>query len=93
MKTAGSNILTRKQLEKMTDYETAEWPAMKLQNNMINKQTDLINDNKEFRKKLSIIDSKFDELKNENEVLNSKVSVAEKTTLSSQWITKILMRK
>ena len=93
MKTAGSNILTRKQLEKMTDDETAEWPAMKLQNNMINKQTDLINDNKEFRKKLSIIDSKFDELKNENEVLNSKVSVAEKTTLSSQWITKILMRK
>ena len=60
---------------------------------MINKQTDLINDNKEFRKKLSIIDSKFDELKNENEVLNSKVSVAEKTSLSSQWITKILMRK
>ena len=90
---AGSNILTRKQLEKMTDDETAEWLAMKLQNNMINKQTDLINDNKEFRKKLSIIDSKFDELKNENEVLNSKVSVAEKTSLSSQWITKILMRK
>ena len=93
MKMAGSNILTRKQLEKMTDDETAEWLAMKLQNNMINKQTDLINDNKEFRKKLSIIDSKFDELKNENEVLKSKVSVAEKTSLSSQWITKILMRK
>ena len=36
---------------------------MKLQNNMINKQTELANDEKEFREKLSIIDSKFDELK------------------------------
>ena len=78
---AGSNILTRKQLEKMTDDQLLEF-AMKLQNNMINKQTDLINDNKEFREKLSIIDSKFDELKNENEVLKSKVSVAEKTSLT-----------
>ena len=77
---AGSNILTRKQLEKMTDDQLLEF-AMKLQNNMINKQTDLINDNKESREKLSIIDSKFDELKNENEVLKSKVSVAEKTSL------------
>ena len=39
---------------------------MKLKNNMINKQTELINDNKEFREKLSIIDSKFDERKKEN---------------------------
>ena len=46
---------------------------MKLQNNMINKQTELINDNKEFREKLSI----KKELKKENEVLKSKVSVAE----------------
>ena len=53
---------------------------MKQQNDMINKQTKLINDNKEFREKLSIIDSKFDELKKENEVLKSKVSVAEKTS-------------
>ena len=30
---------------------------------MINKQTELINDDKGFREKLSIIDSKFDELK------------------------------
>ena len=83
---AGSNILTRKQLEKMTDDQLLEF-AMKLQNNMINKQTNLINDNKEFREKLSIIDSKFDELKNENEVLTSKVSVAEKTssTLSTDY--------
>ena len=83
---AGSNILTRKQLENMTDDQLLEF-AMKLQNNMINKQTDFINDNKEFREKLSIIDSKFDELKNENEVLTSKVSVAEKTssTLSTDY--------
>ena len=86
MKMAGSNILTRKQLEKMTDDQLLEF-AMKLQNNMINKETNLINDNKEFREKLSIIDSKFDELKNENEVLTSKVSVAEKTssTLSTDY--------
>ena len=55
---------------------------MKLQNNMINKQTELINDNKEFREKVSITDSKFDELKKENEVLRSKVSAAEKTSLT-----------
>ena len=36
---------------------------MKLQNNMITKQGELINDNKDSRKKLSIIDSKFDGLK------------------------------
>ena len=36
---------------------------MKLQINIINKQTELINDNIEFREKLSIADSKFDELK------------------------------
>ena len=78
---AGSNILTRKQLENMTDDQLLEF-AMKLLNNMINKQTDFINDNKEFREKLSIIDSKFDERKNENEVLKSKVSVAEKTSLT-----------
>ena len=56
--------------------------AMKLQNNMINKQTQLINDNKEFREKLSITDFKFDELKKKNEALKSKVSVAEKTSLT-----------
>ena len=40
---------------------------------------ELINNNKEFREKLRIIDSKSDKLKKENEVLKSKVSVAEKT--------------
>ena len=69
---AGSNILTRRQLEKITINQLIEF-AMKLQANMINKQTELINDNKEFREKLSIIDSKFDELKKENEVMKSKV--------------------
>ena len=49
---------------------------------MINKQTELINDDKGFREKLSIIDSKFDELKKENEVLKSKVSVEEKPWLN-----------
>ena len=59
---AGSNILSRKQFEKLTNDQLIEC-AMKLQNNMINKQTELANDEKEFREKLSIIDSKFDELK------------------------------
>ena len=60
MKMAGSNILARRQLEKMTNDQ---WLTMKLQNNMINKQAELIYDNKQFREKLSIIGSKFDELK------------------------------
>ena len=78
---ADRNILTRRQLEKMTNDQLTEF-TMKLQTNMINKQTELINNNKEFREKLSIIDSKFDELKKENEVLKSKVSIAEKTPLN-----------
>ena len=51
MKMASSNILTRKQIEKMANDQLIE-SAMKLQNNMINKQTELINNNKEFREKL-----------------------------------------
>ena len=46
---AGSNILTRKQLKKMTNDQLVAF-VMKLQNNMINKKTELINDNKEFKK-------------------------------------------
>ena len=65
----------------MTNEQLIEF-AMRLQSNMINKQTELINYNKEFREKLSIIGSKSDELKKENEVLKSKVSVAEKTSLT-----------
>ena len=81
MKMVGSNILTRRQLKKMTNDQLIEF-AMKLQNNMINKQTELINNNKKFREKLSIIDSKSDERKKENEVLKTKVLVAEKTLLT-----------
>lgn len=51
---------------------------LKLQNNMNTKQTELINDNKQSREKLSIIDSKLDELKKENKILKSKLSVAGK---------------
>ena len=53
MKMVGSNILTRKQLEKMSnDF------AMKLQNNIISKQTELINGNKEQWKPNSTIEKK-----------------------------------
>ena len=76
---AGSNILTRKQLEKMTNEQLIDF-AVKLQDNLISKQTELINDNKEFREKLNLIEAKFDDLKKENETLQSKVMVAEKTS-------------
>lgn len=49
---------------------------------MIIKQTELINGNKELREKLHITDSKFYKLKKQNEILKSKVSVAEKTLLT-----------
>ena len=65
----------------MTNDQLIEF-TMKLQNDTINNQTELINNKKKFIEKLSIIDSKFDELKKENEVLKSKVSVAEKTLLT-----------
>ena len=75
---AGSNILTRKQLEKMANEQLIDF-AMKLQDNLISKQTELINDNKEFQEKLDLIEAKFDDLKKENETLQSKVMVAEKS--------------
>ena len=71
MKTAVSNILPRKQLEKMANEQLIYF-AMKLQDNLISKQTELINDNKEFRKKLNVIEAKFDDLKKENETVQSK---------------------
>ena len=76
---AGSNILTRKQLEKMTNEQLINF-AMKLQDNLISKQTELINDNKEIREKLTLIEAKFDDLKKENETLQSKFMIAEKTS-------------
>ena len=36
---------------------------MKLQDNLISKQAELINDNKESREKLNVIEAKFDNLK------------------------------
>ena len=78
MKMAGSNILTRKQLEKMTN-ELIDFD-MKLQDNLISKQTELINDNKEFREKLNAIKAKFDNLEKETETLQSKVMIMEKTS-------------
>ena len=71
----GSNILTRKQLEKMTSAQLIGF-AMKLQDNLITKQTELINNNKEFREKLNVLKAKFDNLKKENEILQSKVVIA-----------------
>ena len=74
---AGSNILTRKQLEKMTNEQHIDF-VMKLQDNLISKQAELINDNKEFWEKLNLIEAKFNDLKKENETLQSKVMIAEK---------------
>ena len=75
MKMVGSNILTRKQLEKMTSAQLIGF-AMKLQDNLITKQSELINNNKEFREKLNVIKAKFDNLKKENEILQNKVVIA-----------------
>ena len=104
MKMAGSIIWTRKQFEKTAKDQLSEF-TMNPQNNMVTKQTELINDlqwlfsiawsesllyfiiiiiiiiflndSKQFREKLRIIDSKYYEVKRENEILKSKVSVAE----------------
>ena len=62
MKMACNNILTRKQLEKMTNEQLIDF-AMKLQDNLTSKQTQLINFNKEFREKLNIIEAKLDDSK------------------------------
>ena len=70
----------------MTKDQLIEF-ALKLQNKMITKQTELMNGNKGFREKLGNIDSKFDKLKKKNETLKSKVSVAGTTssTLSIKY--------
>ena len=66
---AGSNVLTRKQLQKVTMSSF----AMKMQDNLISKQTELTNDRKEFREKLNVIEAKLDDLKKENKTLQSKI--------------------
>ena len=78
MKMAHSNILTRKQLEKMTNEQLIDFP-MKLHDNLISKQTELINDIKEFQEKLNVIEAKFNDLKKQNGTLQSKFMIAEKT--------------
>lgn len=75
------NNLTRKQIKKATKNQLIQF-ALKLQNNIITKQAELINDNNEFREKLNIVDSNFDDVKKENEILKSKVSVVAKTLLN-----------
>ena len=77
MKMEGSHILTRKQLKEMTNEQFIDF-AMKLQDNLISKQNESINDNQEFRQKLNLIEAKFDDLKKENETLQSKFMVTEK---------------
>ena len=75
MKILGSNILTRKQLEKMTNQQLIDF-AIKLKDNLISKQTELINDDKEFWEKLKVVKTKFDDRKKENETVESKVMIA-----------------
>ena len=74
---ADSNILIRKLLENMTNEQLIAF-AMKLQDKLISKQTELINDNRKFQEKRTLIEAKFDDLKKENETLLSKVLVEEK---------------
>ena len=62
----------------MTNEQLIDF-VMKLQDNLISKQIELINDNKEFLEKLNLIKAKFDDLKKENETLQSKFMIAEKT--------------
>lgn len=65
---AGSNILTRKKLEKLTNGQLIDF-AMKPQGNLISKQTELTNDNKELWEKFNVIEAKFEDLIKENEIL------------------------
>ena len=53
---------------------------MELQDNLISKQIEIINDNKEFSEKRNVIEAKFKDLKKENETLQSKVMIAEITS-------------
>ena len=75
MKILVSNILTRKKLEKMTNQQLIDF-AIKLKDNLISKETELINDDKEFWEKLNVVKTKFDDRKKENETVESKVMIA-----------------
>ena len=85
---AGSNILTRKQLEKMTNEQLIDF-AVKLQGNLIAKQTELTNDNKEFREKLNLIEAKFDDLKKEMKLFRVKSWLQKKLRLPFPRVIKI----
>ena len=93
MKMVGSNILTRKQLENMTNNEQLIDFPIKLQDNLISKQTDNINYNKESRGKLNGVEAKFDDLKKEWNSLQSKVMIAEKTSTTLSINHKILSNR
>ena len=53
--------------------------TMKIHENMISSQNELFNENKKNNKKLTDIQSKFDKLASDNEILQSTIIVAEKT--------------
>ena len=74
----GSNILTTKQLEKMSSNQFIDF-AMKVQENLISKQNTHSNENKEINAKLHNIDMNNDQLHKENNLLGSRLSIAENT--------------
>ena len=80
---ANSNILTRKQLEKMSATQLIDF-TMKIQENMMSRQNELFNENKKINGKLTDIQNKFDKLASGNEIIQSKIIVAEKTTKTLQ---------
>ena len=65
---AGSNILTRKQYEKMSNNQFIDF-SMKVQENLISKQNALSNENKEINAKLHNIGMKIDQQNEENDLL------------------------
>ena len=75
MKVVGRQYSNEETVRK-NDYEQLIDFAMKLLDDLITNQTELINDNKDFREKLNVIEAKFDSLKKENETLQSKVVIA-----------------
>ena len=71
-----SQILTRGQLEKMTN-ENLIASFLALQDNIILQQNDLLQQNRDISEKLLEITSKIDWLAKKNEDLTSHVSVAQ----------------
>ena len=64
---AGSNILTRKQLRKMSKNQLTDF-AMKVQEKLISTVNALSNENKEINSQLHNIDIKTNQLKKENNI-------------------------